>query len=777
MISFLFVGVCACVTAPEVIWVDAFDAAQNGVSIPSSGEYGVWVWTRDDETATVKIGDTPFVSDRIEKPKGRQAWRKAGSATFAHGTQMVILPSCVAAIVLSTNPAYDPAVAMQHIRSTDKPEPVQDRRNTVCRDPYTYFTLPTFQSRAAWESHAARLRRHLLVSSGLFPLPERTPLNSRVFDPTSHDDYIVEKVTFESRPGFLVTGNLYRPVGDGPFPAVVCPHGHWEAGRLEDSERASVPARCITFARMGMVAFSYDMIGFLDSKQLPHDILEPVGKLWGIHGFGLQLWNSMRAVDFVESLPYVDKTRIGCTGASGGGTQTFALYGVDDRIRAAAPVNMISCSMQGDCTCESPPLIRMDGASSIDLGAMMAPRPLLMVSATGDWTVETPRVEYPAIRSIYALYGTEDRLESVQFDANHNYNKASREAVYRFFAKRLLNEGERYKDFVEPVYQADPPESLRIFPGTAVADRYPTGDELLRQIREANRAKIEAAFPKDAAGADTFRVKYAPALADVFDAEIPDAKSLQIERARRYGFKREAGVVSERLVIRRTEVGDGIPMILYRPDDAERRDAVLIVDGAGKAAQADLAEARPGELIRLLLEKGLCVATIDVFGLGEHNGPMGPPVPRAGGPFLDTFEPTDTACRVQDVLTSLAYLRSRRDLSGEAALIGLGDGGLWCLFAGALDKQVGRVAADVNQFANEDDQTWAGKFYVPSIRSLGDICAATVLLAPRPVLICNTGDAFKAGPMQSTYKTACGEEMEVHREPVSLEALAAWCGH
>ncbi|MCC6486492.1 MAG: acetylxylan esterase [Candidatus Hydrogenedentes bacterium] len=776
MTALILAGMCTYLAATDLVWVDTYDACRNGVSIQTEAEYSVWVWARDDETAALAVGDKQFVSDKVEKPKGRQAWRKVGQETLPQGLLKVTLPSSVATLVLTAKPDYVPAAAMQLIRSTDKPEPVQDRRNTVCRDPYTYFALPTFESRTAWETHAARLRRHLLVSSGLYPMPERTPLNSSVSDAITHEDYIVEKVTFESRPGFLVTGNLYRPVGEGPFPAVLCPHGHWDNGRLEDSERASVPARCITFARMGMLAFSYDIIGFVDSKQLPHDILEPVGKLWGVHGFGLQLWNSMRAVDFVESLPYVDKTRIGCTGASGGGTQTFALYGVDDRIRAAAPVNMISCSMQGDCTCESPPLIRMDGASSIDLGALLAPRPLLMVSATGDWTVETPRVEYPAIRSVYALYGAEDRLESVQFDADHNYNKASREAVYRFFAKRLLNEGERYKDFVEPAYQADPPEALRIFPGAAVEDGYPTGDELLRQIREANRAKIEAAFPKDAAGADAFRARYGPALADVFDAVIPESGSLRVERARRYGFKREAGIVSERLVVGRETVGDAIPMILYRPDDAELRDAVLIVDGAGKAAHADLAETRPGALIRALLEKGLCVATIDVFGLGEHNGPMGPPVPRAGGPFLDTFEPTETACRVQDVLTSLAYLRSRRDLSGEAALIGLGDGGLWCLFAGALDGHVGRVAADVNQFPNEDDQAWAGRFYVPSIRSLGDVCAASVLLAPRPVLICNTGDAFQAGPMQSTYKAACGEEMVVHREPVSVETIAAWCG-
>ena len=98
----------------------------------------------------------------------------------------------------------------------------------------------------------------------------------------------------------------------------------------------------------------------------------------------------------------MDTERIGCTGASGGGTQTFALTAVDDRIKVAVPVNMISSTMQGGCLCENAPILRLDN-SNMEVGALAAPRPMLMVSATGDWTRETPRVEYPAIKSIYAL--------------------------------------------------------------------------------------------------------------------------------------------------------------------------------------------------------------------------------------------------------------------------------------------------------------------------------------------------------------------------------------
>ena len=111
---------------------------------------------------------------------------------------------------------------------------------------------------------------------------------------------------FESLPGFLVTGNLYRPVGgDGPFPAVLSPHGHWTYGRLENTPLVSGPGRAINLARQGFVVFSYDMIGYNDSQQLTHTFGGRRESLWGLSLAGLQLWNSIRALDFLQSLPYV----------------------------------------------------------------------------------------------------------------------------------------------------------------------------------------------------------------------------------------------------------------------------------------------------------------------------------------------------------------------------------------------------------------------------------------------------------------------------------------
>src|SRR5712692_8213107 len=323
------------------------------------------------------------------------------------------------------------------------------------------FSMPRYESLDAWQRRAAYVREHVLASAGLLPLPERTPLNASIFGETKHPDYTVSKVYFESLPGFYVTGNLYQPVGAGPFPAVLSPHGHWTYGRLENTDVTSIPARAIGLARLGFVVFSYDMIGYNDSRQLTHRFGGRRESLWGLSLSGLQLWNSIRAVDFLESLPEVRRDRIGATGESGGGTQTFLLAAVDDRIAGAAPVNMISLHMQGGCLCENPPGLRLD-TNNVEIAATIAPRPLLMVSATGDWTSETMEVEYQEMRRLYALVGAEDRVWAVRFEAPHNYNRASREAMYAWMA-RWLQGAPRDVAPVEKPSHPDPLPDLLVF--------------------------------------------------------------------------------------------------------------------------------------------------------------------------------------------------------------------------------------------------------------------------------------------------------------------------
>jgi dienelactone hydrolase len=351
-----------------------------------------------------------------------------------------------------------------------------------------------YTSLAEWQRRATYLRAHVLATAGLLPAPEKTPLNAHVFGERRHQDYSVFKVYFESLPGFYVTGNLYRPAGTGPFPAILSPHGHWSYGRLENTELTSGPGRAINLARQGFVVFTYDMIGYNDSRQLPHDFGGARESLWGLSLSGLQLWDSIRSVDFLESLPDVDRDRIGCTGESGGGTQTFLLAAVDERIKVAAPVNMISLHMQGGCLCENPPGLRLD-TNNVEIAALIAPRPLLMVAATGDWTNETPEVEYPAMRRIYALFDADSRLRAVQFQAPHNYNRDSRQAVYSWMA-RWLRQAPADVQVAERAFQPDSLSDLLVFEGRALPDNALTRESLTESWIRTAAHQIAASDPR-----------------------------------------------------------------------------------------------------------------------------------------------------------------------------------------------------------------------------------------------------------------------------------------
>jgi hypothetical protein len=323
------------------------------------------------------------------------------------------------------------------------------------------FAPPAFADVAQWNARAAYLREHVLASAGLLPMPARVPLAAQIFGEVTRNDYTVAKVYFQSLPGFLVTGNLYRPIGAGPFPAVLAPHGHWAYGRLENTTLNSVPGRAINLARQGFVVFTYDMVGYDDSRQLPHTFGGRREALWGLSLGGLQLWNSIRSLDFLQSLPYVQRDALAVTGESGGGTQTFLLAAVDDRVKVAVPVNMISLHMQGGCLCENPPSLRLD-TTNVEIAATIAPRPMLMVSATGDWTANTLEAEYPAVRRIYSLLDAPDRVEAVRIQADHNYNKESREAMYAWLA-RWMKGAPAGVQVRERPFTADSPADLLVF--------------------------------------------------------------------------------------------------------------------------------------------------------------------------------------------------------------------------------------------------------------------------------------------------------------------------
>jgi uncharacterized protein len=287
----------------------------------------------------------------------------------------------------------------------------------------------TYHNKDEWQKRATVIRNGIINGAGIENWPKSNKLNPIIHSKREYDGYSVENIAFESMPGFFVTGNLYRPTKKlASYAAIASPHGHGTDPRFGEA----VQKRCAALARMGAIVLSYDMIGMGESNQCIHK--HP-------YAVTLQINNSRRAIDFLLSLPGVDPKRIAVTGESGGGTQTFLLTALDNRIAVSVPVVMVSAHFFGGCTCESGMAIHKSKnhqTNNVEIAALAAPRPMLLISDGKDWTKNTPQVEFPYVQNIYRLYGKENLVENVHLaDEGHDYGFSKRKAAYTFLAKHL----------------------------------------------------------------------------------------------------------------------------------------------------------------------------------------------------------------------------------------------------------------------------------------------------------------------------------------------------
>ena len=299
--------------------------------------------------------------------------------------------------------------------------------------------LAAYPSLDLWETRKAELRKCFFEKLNLSPMPKKTPFNPVMTLPRKYDGYSVQNIAIESIPGVWLCGSLYKPAkGKGPFPLVLCPYGHFSNPdtNLYGRYRPDMQYRCATLARMGAVVFNYDLFAWGESRlQFPVEL----------HRTGLaqtmQTLNSIRALDFLTTLPFVDARRIGITGASGGGSQSFLAAALDDRITVSVPVVMVSSYYYGGCPCESGMPLQTCGdpyTYNAEIAAMASPRPMLVVSDGADWTKNVPEIEFPYIQKVYDLYGKKDFVENVHLaNEGHDYGLSKRLAMYDFMARHL----------------------------------------------------------------------------------------------------------------------------------------------------------------------------------------------------------------------------------------------------------------------------------------------------------------------------------------------------
>lgn len=670
-------------------------------------------------------------------------------------------------------------------------EVTEDPRLSPLIDLNGHFPFKVPESKAAWESRAAQLKKQVLIATGLWPLPERTPLNPVIHGKSSRDGFTVEKVYFESMPNHFVTGLLFRP-DDGKEgirrPAVLSPHGHGgrqqdygidkmaaliESGaeKYEQSGRFPKLARCAHLARMGCVVFIFDMLGYADSQQISEQLAHRFAKQrpefesknsWGLYSaqaemrlqsiMGIQTWNAIRCLDFLEQLPDVDATRIGVTGGSGGGTQTILLCAIDDRPIVAFPNGMVSTSMQGGCTCENCSLLRI-GTGNVELAALFAPKPQAMTAAD-DWTKDMMTDGYPELQRIYDFFNAKDNVycrEMLHFP--HNYNFVSRATMYEWFNKYLGLEA----DVVEKDFSILTPEETTVWdsehPQPAGGETYER--ELTDYLAKISDQQIKALTPKD----ETSLQEYRQIVGGAFETILASPNAMaKIERTKLQEQQRDGYTFFKD----RLQWGDGqqVEIVSLYPSEVEwNGQVVIVVDGAARSRMFN----EQGDIrippVRRMLDSGASVVRV---GLLQPEAVAQRVVenPREVAAYTYCYNQPLFAHRVQDVLAVIDFARNAEHKTKKVNLLGIRGAGPVTVAAGMLaGSKIDKSAINTEGFRFEDITSYRDPNFVPGAVKYGDLPALLALTAPLPLML--VGEDGKVPPLTQSAYSAAGQPSKV----------------
>lgn len=298
-----------------------------------------------------------------------------------------------------------------------------------------------YNDKASWEKRKALLRPQLYKALDLSPLPPKPNSKPIITAKRIYDGYSVENIAIEILPGLYINGSLYKPLNiKGKIPVILSPDGHWYQQRY----RADCQIRCATLARMGAMAYSYDLFAWGESllQFKSEDHRRSLAQV-------VQTLGAIRILDYVLSLKETDPNRVGISGGSGGGSHTVLMAALDDRIKLSAPVVAVSSYFYGGCPCESGMPIHFcgGGTDNVELAAMAAPHPQLVITDGKDWTAETPQHDFPYLQKVYGYYGKRDFIENVHLPKEgHDFGPSKRYPLYRFVAKHFNLDIKRIED-------------------------------------------------------------------------------------------------------------------------------------------------------------------------------------------------------------------------------------------------------------------------------------------------------------------------------------------
>ena len=625
--------------------------------------------------------------------------------------------------------------------------------------------LNSLRSAEEWDMRAQTIRDSMISWTG--PLPERTPLNARTTGKLQRDGYTIEKVLFESRPGFYVSGNLYLPDNfSGKRPAHLNVIGHAKVGKADERyQRMS-----ISQAKKGFVVLTIDQLG-QGERQVPlyeqwgsapgnaHRITGTQAFLSGTHVFNIMVWDAIRAVDFLAGRPEVDPEKICMTGSSGGGMMTTYILPFDDRIAVAVPAcnpNTWSYRVHANLATDHEQVFFAAFESGIDPRGdplfCQVPRPL-MLNTTSDDNLNPPRGVWELdtwLSKSYSVHGVPEKVTTSMVRAAHDYNREQREATYSWMLKWTGNDS---SDFWEEETTLEKEEDLWAAVNGNVADEpgsRSAHEIVLDYLKENRAAAPEIKTERELAG---LRLTMPDLIKEVLNMDPESGQG-----AGRVKNTIKVGDYKVKHFIVTPEAGIVLPGVIIEPSEKHSgKDIVLYLHEKGKKEII-----KDIDIVEELLDKGYSVYMADLRGTGETAPDMSEKFWDflAGKPLFGQ--------RVMDIHAIIEWIKIENGSDCNIKIWGTGLCSLYAAFSGVLEENITGLVLENPLISFESVVTvdipgYNHEILLPGILEHFDMQQIYQSLVPKPVMLINplSGDRQRAGrtemskiaePVSETYR-------------------------